>query len=82
VAPARRYWRLGDDAASEGADGLGAMMTIWISLGVALLAFAFGVAGLFLQKLLPPRHTSDRSRDMISAIVGLISLLLALCLEH
>ncbi|MBV8797692.1 MAG: DUF4239 domain-containing protein [Hyphomicrobiales bacterium] len=55
-------------------------MTIWISLGVALLAFAFGVAGLFLQKLLPPRHTSDRSRDMISAIVGLISLLLALVL--
>jgi hypothetical protein len=56
------------------------MMTIWVSLGVALLAFAFGVTGLYLQKLLPPRHTSDRSRDMISAIVGLISLLLALVL--
>jgi hypothetical protein len=56
------------------------MITIWTSLGVAALAFAFGVAGLYLQKLLPPRHTSDRSRDMITAIVGLISLLLALVL--
>lgn len=51
-----------------------AIMTIWISLGVALLAFAFGVTGLYLQKLLPSQHTSDRSRDMITAIVGLISL--------
>jgi hypothetical protein len=56
------------------------MTTIWLSVGAAALAFAFGVAGLFLQKLLPPRHTSDRSRDMITAIVGLISLLLALVL--
>ena len=56
------------------------MMTVWISLGVALLAFAFGVAGLYLQRLLPEPHTSDRSRDMIGAIVGLISLLLALVL--
>ncbi len=55
-------------------------MTVWISLGVALLAFAFGVAGLYLQRLLPEPHTSDRSRDMIAAIVGLISLLLALVL--
>ena len=45
-------------------------MTVWISLGVAALTFAFGVAGLFLQKLLPGPHTSDRSRDMITAIVG------------
>ena len=56
------------------------MRTIWISLGVAALTFAFGVAGLYLQKLLPAPHTSDRSRDMITAIVGLISLLLALVL--
>jgi hypothetical protein len=56
------------------------MMTVWISLGVAALTFAFGVTGLYLQKLLPAPHTSDRSRDMITAIVGLISLLLALVL--
>jgi ABC-type antimicrobial peptide transport system permease subunit len=45
-----------------------------------MLCFGFGVAGLFLQKLLPQQHTMDRSRDMIAAIVGLISLLLALVL--
>jgi hypothetical protein len=47
------------------------MWTVWLCIGVA---------GLYLQKLLPEPHTSDRSRDMIGAIVGLISLLLALVL--
>jgi Protein of unknown function (DUF4239) len=56
------------------------MLTVWLCVGVAVAAFAFGVAGLYLQKLLPEPHTSDRSRDMIGAIVGLISLLLALVL--
>lgn len=56
------------------------MTTVWLSIGVALLAFVFGIAGLFLQRLLPEPHTSDRSRDMIGAIVGLLSLLLALVL--
>jgi hypothetical protein len=56
------------------------MWTVWLCIGVALAAFASGVAGLYLQKLLPEPHTSDRSRDMIGAIVGLISLLLALVL--
>ena len=56
------------------------MWTVWLCIGVALFAFAFGVAGLHLQRLLPEPHTSDRSRDMIGAIVGLISLLLALVL--
>lgn len=45
-----------------------------------MLAFGFGVAGLHLQKLLPEDHTSDRSRDMIGAIPGLFSLMLALVL--
>ena len=56
------------------------VVTIWISLGVAALTFCFGLAGLFLQTLLPEGHTSDRSREMIGAVVGLISLLLALVL--
>jgi hypothetical protein len=56
------------------------MGTVWLCIGVALGAFASGVAGLYVQKLLPEPHTSDRSRDMIGAIVGLISLLLALVL--
>ena len=49
------------------------MATVWLCIGVAALAFASGVAGLFLQKLLPEPHTSDRSREMIGAIVGLVS---------
>jgi hypothetical protein len=56
------------------------MATIFISVGVAVLTFGFGIAGLFLQRLLPEQHTTDRSRDMIAAIVGLVSLLLALVL--
>jgi Protein of unknown function (DUF4239) len=56
------------------------MITVWICIAVALLAFLFGVAGLYLQKLLPEPHSIDRSREMIGAIVGLVSLLLALVL--
>ena len=56
------------------------MTTIWISIGVAVVAFAAGVAGLMLQKLLPETHSAERSREMIGAIVGLVSLLLALVL--
>jgi hypothetical protein len=56
------------------------MGTVWLCVGAAVLAFAFGVAGLFLQKLLPEPHSVDLSRDMIGAIVGLVSLLLALVL--
>ena len=51
-----------------------------ISIGVAVLTFLAGVAGLYLQKLLPEAHTSERSRDMIGAIVGLVTLELALVL--
>jgi hypothetical protein len=29
------------------------MWTVWLCIGVAVAAFAFGVAGLYLQKLLP-----------------------------
>jgi len=56
------------------------MTTVWLCIGVAVLAFLFGVAGLYLGKLLPEPHSVDRSRDMIGAIVGLVSLLLALVL--
>jgi hypothetical protein len=56
------------------------MTTVLISIGAAILAFACGIAGLHLQRLLPDHHTSDRSRDMISAVVGLVTLLLALVL--
>ncbi len=58
------------------------MTTVWVSVGVAVLAFAFGVAGLYLQKLLPEPHSVDRSRDMIGAIVGLVSCCLLSCSER
>jgi Protein of unknown function (DUF4239) len=56
------------------------MATHWLCIGVAILAFLFGVAGLYLQKLLPESHSVELSREMIAAIVGLVSLLLALVL--
>jgi hypothetical protein len=55
------------------------MQTVWLCVGVALLAFGSGVLGLHLHKRLPEQHASN-SRDMVGAIVGLISLLLALVL--
>ncbi len=56
------------------------MTAIWVSTAAALATFVAGLFGLWLQRLLPEPHTSDRSRDMITAIAGLVSLLLALVL--
>ena len=40
-------------------------MTAWLCISVAVLAFLFGVGGLYLQKLLPEPHSVDLSRDMM-----------------
>ena len=56
------------------------MSTIAISAFVGAATLGGGLAGLFLQGFLPEKHTTDRSRYMLAAIVGLISLLLALAL--
>src|SRR5450432_3286822 len=56
------------------------LTTVLISLAVLILTFASGIIGLWLQRLLPEPHTSDRSRDMIGAVVGLVTLMLALVL--
>jgi hypothetical protein len=56
------------------------MGSIPYSIGAAVLMFISGMIGLFLQKILADHHTSDRSRDMIGGVVGLITLLLALVL--
>jgi hypothetical protein len=56
------------------------MPAIVISGFIGAATLAGGLAGLFLQSFLPEKHTADRSRDMPAAIVGLISLLLALVL--
>jgi hypothetical protein len=54
------------------------------SLTIALVIGAFIVAsggvGLLLQRQLADHHTSERSRDMIGGVVGLLTLLLALVL--
>ncbi|HYA73071.1 MAG TPA: hypothetical protein VEF36_07920, partial [Roseiarcus sp.] len=56
------------------------MDSLEIAFLVGGLAFVSGLIGLKLQLLLPDHHTSDRSRDMIAAICGLLGLLLALVL--
>jgi hypothetical protein len=56
------------------------MSSLVVAIGIAVLMFASGVGGLFLQRRLADHHTSDRSRDMIGGIVGLLTLLLALVL--
>jgi hypothetical protein len=47
---------------------------------IALVVFAGGAAGLILQRLLPDEFTTGGPRDMIGAVVGLLSLLSALVL--
>src|ERR1700736_2732569 len=56
------------------------MFSVVSSVGIALLLFLCGLVGLFLQRRLADHHTSERSRDMIGGVVGLLTLLLALVL--
>ena len=56
------------------------MMSAWIAIAVTLVTFAGGALGLYLQGLLPDRHSVEKSRDMIGAVMGLVTLLLALVL--
>ena len=56
------------------------MTAIIISVGVGILTFGLELFGLFLQKLLPENHMTTGARDMIGAIMGLVTLLLALVL--
>jgi hypothetical protein len=48
------------------------------AIAIAAAVFAAGLLGLFLQGLLPEHHTSGGSRDMIAAVLGLLTLLCAL----
>ncbi len=56
------------------------MVSVFVTTAAAAAIFASGVLGLTLQKALPEAHTSDRSRDIIGGVVGLLTLLLALVL--
>jgi hypothetical protein len=48
------------------------------AIAVAVAMFAAGLLGLFLQRMLPEHHTTGGSRDLIAAVVGLLTLLCAL----
>jgi hypothetical protein len=54
--------------------------SVWIAVGVAILTFGSGLLGLFLQQRLPKHHMTGGSKDMILAVIGLLTLLLALVL--
>ncbi len=56
------------------------MTAVWVAIAVAILTFAGGVLGLYLQGLLPDQHSVEKSRDMIGSVMGLVTLLLALVL--
>ena len=54
------------------------MNTGKLALAVAAVIFASGLLGLALQRVLHEKHTTGPSRDMIGAVVGLLTLLCAL----
>ena len=56
------------------------MASIWIAVAVAIVTFGSGLLGLAIQKRLPQSHMSGGSKDMILAVIGLLTLLLALVL--
>jgi hypothetical protein len=56
------------------------LTSISITVAVAVLTFGSGLLGLCLQKRLPQSHLSGGSKDMILAVIGLLTLLLALVL--
>jgi hypothetical protein len=56
------------------------MSSIEVAAVAWIAAFASGLAGLTLARLLPSAHTSERSRDVLGGVVGLLTLLLALVL--
>lgn len=58
----------------------GHMGDLAIGAEAGVLTFLFGLAGMWLQKLLPEAHMTSGARDMIGAVMGLIALLLALVL--
>lgn len=56
------------------------MSNLAIGIGVGLLTFAAAYLGMWGQRWLPEAHMTSGARDMIGAVMGLITLLLALVL--
>jgi hypothetical protein len=51
-----------------------------LAFAIAVAVFAGGSIGLILQRVLPEKYTTGPARDMIGAVVGLLTLLSALVL--
>ncbi len=51
-----------------------------LAFAIAVVIFCGGSIGLILQRVLPEKHTTGPTRDMIGAVVGLLTLLSALVL--
>jgi len=51
-----------------------------IAFAIAIAVFVCGAMGLILQRALPEKHTTGPARDMVGAVVGLLTLLSALTL--
>jgi hypothetical protein len=58
----------------------GHLKAVLVATTVAGLTFVSGMVGLHLQKRLPKHHMTGGSKDMILAVIGLVTLLLALVL--
>lgn len=56
------------------------MNSFMIAAGVLAVVFAGGTIGLQLQRVLPEGYTAGGARDMVGAVNGLVTLLLALVL--
>ena len=54
------------------------MSSLEFALAIAVAMFAGGTLGLVLQRVLPEQHITGGSREMIAAVVGLLTLLCAL----
>jgi hypothetical protein len=54
------------------------MSSLEFAIVVAIVMFAGGSLGLVLQRILPEKHITGGSREMIAAVVGLLTLLCAL----
>jgi hypothetical protein len=54
------------------------MSSVKFALAVAIVMFAGGAFGLVAQRVLPEKHITGGSREMIAAVVGLLTLLCAL----
>ncbi len=55
-------------------------LDLLFALVVGALLFCSGIAGLFVQRMLPDEHKSETSRGLLQQVTGLVTLLLALIL--